>query len=177
VAVAAAIEASPIRRFYDGTGRDHAGRWLAEIQGWDDAALERVHDYIQWLFPLPEASGFNPHAPLLTKADIAAFRTDPALRAALGVSFDRILAFYGFAFAQGVVIPSENEKLRRRNWCAPGNHNLLRISRILRSLTLLGLESEAAAFLARLEHVQTEGAAMVIGQVTARYWRNAVHPA
>jgi hypothetical protein len=173
--VAADIEATPIRRFYAGTGTDHAGRSVADIQLWDDESLERVHDYIQWLFPLPEASGFNPHAPLLTAADIAAFRSEPALRAALRASFGRILAFYGFSLEQDVVILLENEELRRRNWCSASNHNFLRISRILRSLTLLGLEAEAAAFLARLEQLQSGGAAAVIGPMTARFWRSAVH--
>ena len=42
--------------FYSGTEPDHRGRYLHEIQRWSDDQLEKVHDYIQWLFPLPEPS-------------------------------------------------------------------------------------------------------------------------
>jgi len=33
--------------------------YLHEIQHRPDEQLESIHDYIQWLFPLPERSGFN----------------------------------------------------------------------------------------------------------------------
>ena len=56
-------------RFYRLEGADARGRTLAEIWSWDAARLEGVHDYIQWLFPLPEPSAFNPQAPILTEAD------------------------------------------------------------------------------------------------------------
>lgn len=39
--------------FYSGQQADHRGRQLHEIQSWPDGKLETVHDYIQWLFPLP----------------------------------------------------------------------------------------------------------------------------
>ena len=45
--------------FYSGTLPDHRGCCLHEIQKWADGQLETAHDYIQWLFPLPERSGFN----------------------------------------------------------------------------------------------------------------------
>ena len=56
---------SPVVAFYRGEMPDSQGRRLADIQAWDDERLEIVHDYIQWLFPLPERSAFNPKAPLL----------------------------------------------------------------------------------------------------------------
>jgi hypothetical protein len=55
----------PILGFYSGVEPDHRGRYLHEIQKWPDDQLESVHDYIQWLFPLPERSGFNVSAPVL----------------------------------------------------------------------------------------------------------------
>jgi hypothetical protein len=50
---------SPIIGFYSRTEPDHRGRYLHEIQHWPDEQLESIRDYIQWLFPLPERSGFN----------------------------------------------------------------------------------------------------------------------
>src|SRR6188474_203925 len=86
---------SPLVAFYRGNGRDHRGRLLSHIHqyGFDD--LERHHDYIQWLFPLPEPSGVNPDAPLLTVQDIATFRSDDSLRKTLLQSFKVMLQFYG----------------------------------------------------------------------------------
>lgn len=43
--------------FYDGSGVDGRGRSLETILKWGTGKLESSHDYIQTLFPLPEASG------------------------------------------------------------------------------------------------------------------------
>ncbi len=154
---------SAIVGFYRG-GRDARGRTRGQILAWDDARLEAVHDYIQWLFPLPEASAFSQDAPRLTAADIAAFRRDPVLTAALRASLHRMLAFYRLA----------DRADPPRRWLTPGNHNFLRITRILRSLHLLGLEDEAAALLARLEVLALDrAAAAIIGPRTLAFWRDA----
>jgi hypothetical protein len=55
----------------------------------------------------------------------------------------------------------------------PNNHNFLRISRILRSCSLLGLAAEAAAFLEALEALG-ETRRPVVGPVTLSYWRRAI---
>lgn len=166
---------SPIIAFYRGEAPDDRGRTLAAIQGWDDGRLEAVHDYIQWLFPLPERSAFNPGAPLLGPADIEAFRGSAELRGRLLASFRRMLAFYGFALDETGddfrVFPDPDFARQARHWLRPGNHNLLRLTRILRCLTLLGLPEHARALLACLEGVRAEGA---VGVVTLRYWRDAV---
>ena len=151
---------SPVVQFYSGVGTDGRGRSLASIVAWDDGRLEAVHDYIQWLFPLPEASGFNAGAPILTAEDIAAFRVSPALLDALRRSLARMRAFYR--------LPGGGP------WLTPGNHNLLRLSRILRCLHVLGLDPEAASLLRELEALYDGGAGRVIGPVTLGYWRRAV---
>jgi hypothetical protein len=74
---------SRLTDFYRGTGTDAEGRTLAQLWAYSDEQLEDVHDFIQWLFPTPTPSRFNPHAPVLADADIAAFRSDPDLRANL----------------------------------------------------------------------------------------------
>jgi hypothetical protein len=168
-------DTSAVVSFHAGTGRDDRGRTLVEILAWDDDRLERVHDYIQWLFPLPERSAFNPAAPVLTDADIEAFRSRADLRTALRRALFRLLAFYGFEEQRETIVPAPGLPVRSRNWLTPGNHNLLRISRILRSLTLLGLEPEALAFLAVLEGLPEDRRA-TIGPVTFGYWRRAVAP-
>ena len=155
---------SAILDFYRG-GRDVRGRSLDQVLAWDDALLEMVHDYIQWLFPLPERSAFNADAPLLTSEDIAAFRNDPALRDRLRAAYHRMLRFYA--------LPTDTAETFAAQWLTPGNHNFLRITRILRCLRLLGLEAEARDFLNHLEALYTAGAGRIIGSRTLEYWRRA----
>ena len=86
---------SKLIQFYRGEGRDAAGRTIEEIWAWDHRHLEMVHDYIQWLFPLPERSRFNPFAPLLTDADKATFRAEHDLRGRVIRSLNLMLEFLG----------------------------------------------------------------------------------
>ena len=165
---------SRLVEFYRGQARDTEGRRLEEIWAWDDDSLEAVHDFIQWLFPLPEPSAFNPDAPILRTEDIAAFRGDPLLQARLQRSFERILRFLGLTLTHdGKVIRGDNFAARAPDvWAAP-NHNWLRITRILRSLTLLGLETQARALYDRLSEMYS-GRKYPIRGDTFCYWTAAV---
>jgi hypothetical protein len=165
--------------FYTGDGCNVQGRTYSEILAWSDAVLEAVHDYIQWLFPLPEASAFNPLAPVLTPALIEAFRNSEALRSRLRAAWLRMLAFYGFTLEhheqKGQVVPSASFPQRAGNWLTPHNHNHLRLTRILRSLHLLGLEQESLALFAALETVykdELQGQHRITPE-TFEYWQRA----
>src|SRR6202023_1155348 len=89
-----------ILEFYAGATPDHRGRYLDEILKWSDDELERVHDYIQWLFPLPERSGFNANAPVLDARTIEEFRSRPDLQRNMRGAFLRMLAFYGLEIVE-----------------------------------------------------------------------------
>ncbi len=164
-------------RFYLGQGPDSEGRSLREIRRWGFDRLESVHDYIQWLFPLRVRSQFNPNAPLLDEGTIRRFLEDETLRRELRASFEQMLAFYGF------VLREENGHLaietgpdwtaRQRQWLRFGNHNLLRITRILTCLGTLGLPDHARAFLAALERVCAANPG-VVGERTLNFWRTAI---
>ena len=160
--------------FYRGQATDTEGRRLHDLWTWDDDSLESVHDFIQWLFPLPEPSQFNPDAPLLSSEDIAAFRAEASLRANLRRSFERILSFLGLTERADASI-GEGASFAARAadvWTTP-NHNWLRITRILRSLTLLGLETEAHALYACLNGLY-QSRRFPIPDNTFRYWSAAV---
>jgi len=165
---------SAIVDFYLEKAPDSEGRFLRDLWSWPDRDLEEVHDFIQWLFPLPEPSQFNPDAPLLTVEDIAAFDSDVRLRANLSASFGRILSFLGLAMtSHGQVTTGPNHADRAAEvWIYP-NHNWLRISRILRSLHLLGLDEQAHAFYACLKEFFTSRKYPISGE-TFRYWTAAV---
>ncbi len=70
------------------------------------------------------------------------------------------------------IVKADHFEDRSGVWLSPGDHNFLRITRILRSLTLLGCEATRAAFLACLEDIYVEYARL-IGPTTMRYWRRA----
>jgi hypothetical protein len=168
---------SALLEFYRAAGPDHRGRTLSDIHHFDFYELEFNHDYIQWLFPLPEPSGANALAPVLSSADIAAFHEDDGLRRALLQSFVLMVQFYGLKLSDvngGVeVVRAENFDERSANWLSRGNHNFLRVSRILRSLALLGLSRYASAFLQCLDGIYAEHSE-IIGHTTVGYWRRAI---
>ncbi|HZV77721.1 MAG TPA: opioid growth factor receptor-related protein [Candidatus Babeliales bacterium] len=161
--------------FYEGSAPDDRGRFLDEIVNFGDDRLEETHDFIQWLFPLLEHSGANPSAPILDDAAIAAFRTRPELRAALRRSLDRMLAFYGFQWSGERIVKSASF-LERSQWLSPGNHNHLRLTRILRALYLLGEESAAQALFDALSDIYREERQTGrnrISDTTFAFWSNA----
>jgi hypothetical protein len=177
----------PLIAFYRDGGRDSEGRSLSEILAWPDEDLEDIHDFIQWLFPLPERSGANPSAPTLNPDVIAAFRATPAMLDRLRDSFRRMLRFYGFCWSTMAAPPSypgvpAGEKLfllrapdfqyRADNWLRPMNHNHLRLTRILRSTLLLGLEAESKALFDALNEVYREFPTRISARTHA-FWSDA----
>lgn len=121
---------SAIVRFLLGAGRDGAGRSLAKVLAMDNVQLERRHDYIQWLFPLPEVSSAAPGVPVLSPDDVMQIRSSDIAVANLRAAAARMRDFYA----------------RTRHWLVPADHNHLRITRIIKSLRLLAGDAEADAF-------------------------------
>jgi hypothetical protein len=118
---------------------------------------------------------FNARAPLLDAETVAAFRADEGLRANLALSLDVMLRFYGLEYdaAAGRVKRRDDFAERARDWLSPGDHNHLRITRILKCLTALGLEDRARAFLDALAEVRRDYPDR-IDPHTWRYWTDAV---
>ena len=162
---------SQIIDFYRGDGTDHRGRKLSDLWDFPDEEMEAIHDFIQWMFPLREPSQFNPHAPLLTDADIAAFQADPRLRANLLRSFERFLAFLGLKYEDGRVAKASDFDRKREVFTQP-NHNWLRITRVLTSTRILGMESASRAFFSSLKGLRDAGEATITAD-TFGYWERA----
>ncbi|WP_336487640.1 hypothetical protein [Methylobacterium nigriterrae] len=146
-----------IHAFPAGTGRDGSGRTLAQVLAFDDARIEGVHDFIQWCFPLPEASRAVPGAPVLSAREAEAIRADPAALAGLRAALARMRRFY-----------DETEF-----WLRAHDHNHLRISRILSAVRALLGPAEAEAFLALVTARNAERGAPVNAD-SLRYWRDAL---
>ena len=161
--------------FYLGRAPDYKGRMLGDIWAWDHGRLEEVHDYIQVLFPLPEPSMFSSRAPILRDEEIIQFRADDMLPKNLLRSFELMLDFYGLKSRAN---PLRIEKAssfdeRASNWLTAGNHNHLRITRILKCLRICGLVKQAVAFRDCLVEVHREFP-RPISPETLDYWNSAV---
>jgi hypothetical protein len=90
-----------------------------------------------------------------------------------------MLAFYGLECREGenaeiVIAKSEEYLSRKREWIEQSNHNYLRLTRILTSLTNLGLNNYALALFRCLDEIYNENKES-IGLKTYTYWKNAVN--
>ncbi|QJQ96031.1 MULTISPECIES: opioid growth factor receptor-related protein [Halomonadaceae] len=161
----------PLIRFYTGQDADHKGRKVEEIWALSAFWLEHTHDYIQWLFPIPEASRFNGFAPVLDDEARAAFANDESLRANQRRSLDVMLAFFGLQRRELVIEALPELNMRDHVWLKRGGHNHLRITRMIRSLHLCHQPALAAAFQqAVIEIGTTQG---VVPEESVAYWRAA----
>ncbi|KAI0404736.1 hypothetical protein F4802DRAFT_566107 [Xylaria palmicola] len=170
--------------FYDPVtrGPDARGRTLDEILSWSDERLEAQHNYIQTVFPLPEGSDFSFAAPVVDEETMLLFARSAALQGNLLRALKRMLAFYGFdAVEDGEEGPGPRLVITPRDDdCAPGfarwvkrlDHNHLRITRIIRSLRVLGLAAVARDFYNAL--IEVYRARGKIGPNSIAFWTRAV---
>jgi hypothetical protein len=167
---------SRLVEFYAGRATDFAGRRIDDIWRMSLDDLEYNHDYIQWLFPLRERSGVHPDVPVLDHTTIRAFAT-PGLQERLARSASVMAEFYGLEIvddgAHLAMRRSSSFEERRRNWLTRGNHNFLRLTRIMKSLAILGRGDLARAWLGALLSIYDEYGDD-IGPTTVAYWRAAV---
>lgn len=106
------------------------GMTLSDMQSQTNEEMESCHSYIQWMFPTAEPSKFS-DAPVLDHEIAATLSSSEIAVSNLKKSLTRFCDF----------LDSDID-----NWCHDRNHNLLRITRVIRSLRLFGLEAEAIAF-------------------------------
>ncbi len=139
--------------FHLGLAPDDAGRTRDEVDAFTIKQMEECHDYIQWLFPLPEPSAYCPDAPVMDEEVLDEFRTNEQLKESLWRARNQMRYFY----------------LMCKEWLTPCNHNYLRISRIIRCLALVGLNKDAQDFRYYILAAAKERG-VVIPASTARYW-------
>jgi hypothetical protein len=160
--------------FYRGNVKNDEGLFLSDILKWDDSRLELTHTFIQWLFPIFDASQFNESAPILNSEVVQAFQDEPILRENLLKSFECMLRFYGLEIvykdSKVKINRAFNIEKRQKIWLNQGNHNYLRITRILTCLRCLGFFDHAAAFYEILCDIAKEEGKDLISTETQSFW-------
>ena len=101
------------------------------------------------------------------------FEGDPVLRQNLERSLRVMLGFYGLEIDVQRIVRAPSFAERARNWLTPHNHNFLRLTRMLKSLALLGAGDRATQLLDCLEDIYREQPG-VVGSTTFGYWQTAV---
>ncbi len=142
--------------FLNGTAADIHGRTFEDVMVFSDEQIEHTHNFIQWLFPLPEPSLSVPGSPYLSDADITAIKDNSAAVANLNIAADWFLNFL----------------VRNQHWIKPFDHNHLRITRVIKSLRLIAGDETAAWFKAEVIRVVGE-AKETIGARARHFWENA----
>lgn len=168
---------TPLLAYYRKRGLDAQERSIDEVRAYGRREFDMTHDFIQWLFPLTERSAAVPDSPVLTNTDIAAFLGDVTLRRELVNSLNCLLAFLGLELSERsgypAVIPGSDFAACSQVWLTPGNHNLRRLSRALRSLVVLGCPDHARALFTCLDSLR-RGHADTINNEVYGFWQRAI---
>lgn len=139
------VSTYPAVEFLRGDSPNGEGYFLDQILGWSNDEWDFQHNFIQWVFPTTEPSNFNPDAPVLTPDEITIIKADPNIQGVLGVIFHRWLRFCGLSYTDDMGLEIGTTEFPEGNpkvfW--KFNHNFLRITRVLQSLTLLGRRDRA----------------------------------
>jgi len=151
-------------------------RWLGSYD-----KLEHKHGFIQWLFPTQEY-GVNYASQPLQRHEIHAMKADNLIVDRVFSSYRLMLDFYGMRLLSpqtGLLARS----LPPRNYAARYNnlvrsfHNNLRITRILKCLSELGLEHLNAGFLLHVLNEQSESDELNSSGIRSsmdRWWANCI---
>jgi hypothetical protein len=150
---------TPIITFYLG-GKDTKGRSLNDMLAQTDPKFEASHDFIQWIFPLHEKSLHSVGTPVLTPEDIETLKTSKVAVANMKRAYARFKNFLGI----------DIEKPYR--WARTGDHNLLRITRAIRSLRLFGLNKEAKELHGKAIEIAKR---FMVSPTTFEFWNKALN--
>lgn len=146
-------------KFYSNEIADKNGRFLKDILKFGYFRLEGEHDYIQELFPTDEESFYNLEAPMFSKQEMRQIQDNEKVRQNIKKSYDVMIDFW---------------KLKREGyptWFCDGNHNCLRVTRVLKSLNLFNLYDLADELSNLLEEKIKEFEDVI--PVATKYWRAA----
>jgi hypothetical protein len=155
--------------FYRGSNPNKNGDYLKDIMRFTDGQLEMDHDWVQWVFPSNEPSMMNCDAPTLTRIEAVIFQADPALQEKVKRSLTRFLAFLEFEIIEDAESLTIKPTAELPRWLRSFNHNMLRITRVLKCLRLVGLTQYANVLYDALRAYKNK-----VSANTWEFWTHAV---
>lgn len=161
------IAKDPIE-FIDGA-EDRRGRTFQSILASLDIQLESDNDWVQQVFPTDRPSSVLEDAQdwVLSSENIRDLR-EPSRQKKIHFAYERILRFYHLTNLDWV--KSSNLPF----WITEENHNFSRLSRIIRSLRLAGLDRDAQDLFQRLKHIYDQNTtAKEYFQESFSHWERA----
>jgi hypothetical protein len=141
-------------------GPDDRGRKLADVLSQSDQWLERVHDWVQWVFPLPEGSQSVWDAPRLTTEELTAIVGDPQALDGFRRALKRVTTFLE----------------RDQSWLRYEDHNHKRITRIIASTRLILGDDEARRFRDRMLSLNHASGSPISQRTLSFWWHAAPDP-
>ena len=154
--------------FYRGGIGNQNGNTLSEILTWSKGWLEGDHDYVQWLLPSNETSQINGEAPTLTLEESQIFKEDKELQDKVKQSLVKFLWFLDFKLVRDDEQVIIEPVVEIPDWLKGFNHNMLRVTRLIKSLRLTGLEKYANAYYTALLPFKNK-----VSINTWSYWQKA----
>jgi hypothetical protein len=128
--------------FTGGVNNTTPPRTLAKILASSNNVLATREDFLDCMFPLPDAA-----EPRLTSSMIAKFKESQEMKGAFLRGYTRMLGFLGFAeMPPGNVTLTLGFDPEEHPWANVFDPNHDRITRMIRSMRLLGFESQAQKF-------------------------------
>ncbi len=168
---------SDLLEFYTNAKPNPDGLYLKDIWNFSDWELENRHHYIQWLFPIELKSNHNDTCLQVSPSEINEALKSRDFQENLFHSLLLMENFWGFKVKHKFhqekpagVIKDYNAK----NWVTLYNHNYIRITRVLHSLKVFGLEEEANELFNYLESEVYSHNSHSIGSQTLEYWKSAI---
>eukprot|EP01062_Namystynia_karyoxenos_P052099 TRINITY_DN4138_c1_g4_i1.p2 TRINITY_DN4138_c1_g4~~TRINITY_DN4138_c1_g4_i1.p2 ORF type:complete len:182 (+),score=53.95 TRINITY_DN4138_c1_g4_i1:407-952(+) len=132
--------------------------------------LERTHHYIQFMFPKKDGGVAGAHAPLLTDEDIAVLVGDQSCTRRLLQAYELIIDFWGFERDGDAGLRRKPDSEERFENITAHDHNYLRITRVVRSLTLLRQRPLAVQLVEAFLDAVVDGSLPGAGNSCVTYW-------
>lgn len=127
--------------------------------GMPHSEFERYHTLIQWMFPTMEASACQPHSPVLSWEDVKRIQVDEAARFNLLRGQQYMRRFYSGEVGKPLLLSHRD-------------HNHLRITRVIESLSLLHSPELAQEFTGFVCH-HNATAGYPVNMESVEYWNKA----
>ena len=128
------ISPNYILAFLEHRGLDYQHRTLREVWAFSDYEIEHTHDFIQWIFPTLEPSSNVIGSPKITACELELVCISNKATSSILHSAEWFTCFLE----------------RTGKWKQGYDHNHLRVTRMLKSLVLIGYRKKALELFKRL---------------------------